>query len=717
MAAEDQTAVSPDDLFIGSAAPPLDPRPALLRLARRGLVVTALIGLAAVCAAAFALWQMRQHDVDSAARNLLHVARGLSAQTSREIAEADQDLTRIAAAARLQPESLRNAEQRSRIMAGSVENIAQAAAIAYIDPDGTRHVHTRPGASSAPGFPRTAPADGLIVRDGSDREPAGLFLQRTVSPRDGVVMLRLSDERLAALYGVWRGVTPMTVALTTLDQRTVVQYPPGTGAAGRPFSALGAASPARIVDDAAVRYTSPADGRAHLAATQRASGFPLLVHTTLAEDHVLAQWSSQSALVAGATFALVFIALLLARRHASELERRAAAVGEMQALQSALAAEEAKLQTIVRTVPSAVFQARLAGRRGITLSFMSAQIEALWGVPAQLALEHSRRALWKVPRAHRRQLLEGMSEAVLHGAGWDETVPIRTPQGMRWLRIHAAPGDDHGSFEDRAWDGIISDVTEQKLAEQKVMLLNLDLERRVAERTRELAELNRELEAFTDSVSHDLRAPLRGLRGYAERLKSVGALPADAPGLVERIIAQGGHMEQLIEALLELSQISRYDLRRTRTDLSEIATSTLRELAARDPQRTVRVEVEPGLKAHADPRLMRVLFENLLGNAWKFTRERADALIEVGTTEGEARTLFVRDNGAGFDPEYADKLFQPFQRLHPASRFEGTGIGLATVQRIVRRHGGRIRAQSKPDAGATFTIELPLESSVKYTRP
>jgi signal transduction histidine kinase len=343
---------------------------------------------------------------------------------------------------------------------------------------------------------------------------------------------------------------------------------------------------------------------------------------------------------------------------------------------------------------------------------MSAQIEALCGVPAQLTLGHTRRALWKVPRAHRRQLLQDLSEAVLQGAGWDVTVPIHAPHGVRWLRIHAAPAEDHGSGREQAWDGIISDVTEHKLAERQVVLLNLDLERRVAERTHELAELNRELEAFTDSVSHDLRAPLRGLRGYAGRLGSAHDLPAEASGLVERIAAQGEHMEQLIEALLELSQISRYDLRRTSTDVTEIAASTLRELARRDTQRAVRVAVEPGLKAYADPRLMRVLFENLLGNAWKFTRERPDALIEVGTSGAQAGAFFVRDNGAGFDPEYADRLFQPFQRLHPASRFEGTGIGLATVQRIVRRHGGRIRAQSTPGAGATFTIELPMESSV-----
>jgi light-regulated signal transduction histidine kinase (bacteriophytochrome) len=317
-----------------------------------------------------------------------------------------------------------------------------------------------------------------------------------------------------------------------------------------------------------------------------------------------------------------------------------------------------------------------------------------------------------VPRAHRRQLVECLSEAVLQGSGWDVTVPVQAAHGTRWLRIHAAPAHEPEAGRATVWDGIISDVTEQKLAERQIVLLNLDLERRVVERTQELAELNKELEAFTDSVSHDLRAPLRGIRGYAEILRSGGELPGEAGALIERIIAQGGHMEQLIEALLELSQLSRYALTRISVDVTEIASATLHELEVRDPARAVRWTVQPGLRAHADPRLVRVLFENLLGNAWKFTRDRAEAAIEVGSSVPRSGRpiYFVRDNGAGFDPEYAERLFRPFQRLHPASRFEGTGIGLATVQRIIHRHGGRIWAESRPEQGATFNFELPMES-------
>ncbi|MES2563719.1 MAG: ATP-binding protein, partial [Pseudomonadota bacterium] len=178
---------------------------------------------------------------------------------------------------------------------------------------------------------------------------------------------------------------------------------------------------------------------------------------------------------------------------------------------------------------------------------------------------------------------------------------------------------------------------------------------------------------------------------------------------VEKILAQGEHMEQLIAALLELSQISRHELRKIGTDLSEIAKHTLEELQSRDAGRAIRWSVEPGMRAYADPRLLRIVFDNLLGNAWKFTRDQQDPAIEVGTIAGDTCTFFVRDNGAGFDPQYAKKLFQPFQRLHPASQFEGTGIGLATVQRIVRRHGGRIWSESTPQHGATFFFGLPAQ--------
>ena len=717
-AARGPSAIRSSSTAIPPSAP--DPLRALLRLARRSVVLTALFGTAALTAAGFALWHMREDHVGASARHLAYIARGLAEQTAREIVDADQDLLRMTASARVQPERYLTPQQRATIMERNVASIAQAAALAFIDPAGAGHVYAKSPAAGAVPFIHRPGGDGLVVRDGSDRAPAGLFLQRTVwlgnADAGGVLLLRFSDDFFADLFRVWRGDTPAAVALATGQGRTLLQYPPASEAPGAALGALTAARAGTRIGTAAVRYTDPVDGRSYLLASRDVPGHPLAVHVWVAERDVLAQWLRQGALLAGATLALVLIALALARRHAAELGRRAGSLARMQDLQTALAAEEAKLHAIVRTVPSAVFQARLDSRRTVELSFMSAQIESLWGMPPEEVVRYPRRALRKVPRAHRRQLVEELAEAVREGGGWDVTVPVQAPHGMRWLRIHAAHVEENRGDSAVAWDGLVSDVTEQKLAERQIVLLNLDLERRVVERTQELAELNRELEAFTDSVSHDLRAPLRGIRGYAEIIRSAGPLPGESDALLDRVIAQGEHMEQLIEALLELSQLSRYELRRTAVDLSEAASATLRELQARDPDRIVAWTVQPGLHAHADPRLMRVLFENLLGNAWKFTRERADASIEVGAaaTRSEGPTYFVRDNGAGFDPAYADRLFRPFQRLHPASRFEGTGIGLATVQRIIRRHGGRIRAESKPGEGATFYFELPSESL--YTR-
>jgi light-regulated signal transduction histidine kinase (bacteriophytochrome) len=284
------------------------------------------------------------------------------------------------------------------------------------------------------------------------------------------------------------------------------------------------------------------------------------------------------------------------------------------------------------------------------------------------------------------------------------------------MRVHAAPAYKSGELP--VWDGIVSDVTEQKLAEQQIVRLNLDLERRVEERTRELAELNRELEAFSESVSHDLRAPLRGMRSYAELLRQSDVQTSpEARMMIDRIVAQGQQMEGLIETLLELSQITRRELRRMPTDMTAIARSIMEELQTRDGSRAVDWSVSEGMHAYADPRLMRVLYENLLANAWKFTRNRASACIEVGCMDNPQRTFYVRDNGAGFDPAYEDRLFQPFQRLHPASQFEGTGIGLATVQRIVRRHGGRVWGVSQPSQGATFYFELSTAGEANHTPP
>lgn len=974
--------------------------PALMRLARRSVLVTALIGLAALVVAGFALMQMRDHNLDSAVRNLRHVAYGLADETAREISEADRNLARLSEAATLRPELLENSQQRERLLPRNLASIAQAAAIAYTDSFGQRHYYGRGDAAAlAAAFPAVRLAEGLTVLAASGNEPAGLYLQQTVPLSgyngEGVLLMRLSERHFGDLFNVWRGRSSVKISLTTAENGPLLEHPDA------PVLAAKAPAPRTkdeggLLDAPAALHRNPVDGADYLVVSQAVAGYPLVVHAAISQGEALAEWTTQGAILVGAVVSLVLIMLVMARRHSAELARRAAAVGQMQTLQSALATEEAKLQAIyksalesiividehgiiervnptaeqtfgysadelvgrnvsilmpdpdrerhamyirrylesgtpriiggpgreltalrkdgtefpiklrigeqriegvrrftgtvrditqeklaeallrtesriaavlssaatidkvagevvaavcglgfayghwavrnsltrewrvwgqwmapgvdaervaplaqgpagpapegsatrawntgevlwrthlesrpdlprahaalaagflsrvavpvrssgeavavielfstrrdprnemlesalrniglqvgqlvsrlkaedqlqkiVRTVPSAVFQARVGERNTVALTFMSAQVETLWGVSAKSVLARPRQVLWKIPPAYRRDLLRALSRAVIRASGWDVTVPIMKGDGLRWLRVHAAPAYKRG--EAPVWDGIISDVTDQKRAEQQVVRLNLDLERRVEERTQQLAAVNKELEAFSESVSHDLRAPLRGMRSYAEMLKQSELVSGEALMMVERIAAQGMQMENLIQALLELSQISRHELRRTDTDMSATARAILEDLQAREPARNVEWTVQRGIRAYADPRMMRVLFENLLANAWKFTRNQEHARIEVGTLTAEPQAIFVRDNGAGFDPAYADKLFQPFQRLHPASQFEGTGIGLATVQRIVRRHGGRLWAESRPGEGASFYFEISAE--------
>lgn len=236
-----------------------------------------------------------------------------------------------------------------------------------------------------------------------------------------------------------------------------------------------------------------------------------------------------------------------------------------------------------------------------------------------------------------------------------------------------------------------------------------ELERAVADRTRDLLHLNRELEAFSYSVSHDLRAPVRALAGFAQALEEEYASRLDGPGLdyLARMRAASRRMSMLIDDLLQLSRVSRAELRRQDLDLSALVREVVAEVQDREPGRRVAWRIQAGVQARADPRLLRVALVNLVENAMKFTRPAAEPRIEFEAQDGpEGRSYLVRDNGAGFDMAYAGRLFQPFQRLHTAEEFEGTGVGLATLQRIVHRHGGRVWAEGQPGRGATFYFTL-----------
>jgi signal transduction histidine kinase len=253
------------------------------------------------------------------------------------------------------------------------------------------------------------------------------------------------------------------------------------------------------------------------------------------------------------------------------------------------------------------------------------------------------------------------------------------------------------------------EVLERKRVESEIRELNLELEKRVDDRTLQLAAANKELDAFAYSVSHDLRAPLRGIDGFSMALLEDYQDRFDETGkeYLNRIRKACVRMGNLIDDLLQMSRLSRGEIHRESVDLSGMAHAVLQELRQAAPDRKVQADITPGIVVIGDTALLRAVMDNLLGNAWKFTGKTEESLISFGVTEKDGKPVyFVRDNGAGFNMAYSDKLFGAFQRLHSPGEFEGTGIGLATVQRIIHRHGGRIWAQGEEGRGAIFHFTL-----------
>lgn len=318
---------------------------------------------------------------------------------------------------------------------------------------------------------------------------------------------------------------------------------------------------------------------------------------------------------------------------------------------------------------------------------------------------------WLPPEAA-RQVRENDAGVLAHGNPTELLESAPTPDGRmhHWLSLRFPFQSTSGQ---RFLGGVSLDVTDRLAAQEEVRRMNVELEARIALRTAQLEAANAELESFSYSVSHDLRAPLRSIKGFTQMLMEDHGERFDeaARQHMSRVCAATDRMSRLIDDLLALARVSRSELRRERVDLGAVARGVVEELRERDPARAVQVVVEEGLIVDADPRLLEVVLENLIGNAWKFTARKPAATIEVGSApcNGDGppgRAYYVRDDGAGFDMTYAGKLFSPFQRLHGIHEFDGAGVGLATVKRVIGRHGGRVWAEAEPDRGATFYFTL-----------
>ena len=365
---------------------------------------------------------------------------------------------------------------------------------------------------------------------------------------------------------------------------------------------------------------------------------------------------------------------------------------------------EEQLQKLSQAVEQATDPVVISNLGG-TIEYVNPAFERLTGFTAPEAIGQKPRIVRS--GRHPQEFYENIWDTILAGLPWQGVFVNRKKDGEIYFAETSITPIFSSERQITHFVAVQKDITERRLAEETAARLNESLQRRTAE----LEFTNKELEAFCYSVSHDLRAPLRGIDGFSQALLEdyAGRLDSQGQDYLRRVRTATQRMDLLIDDLLNLSRVTRAEICEERIELSALANSVAAELQRVQPGRRVEFVIAPELHAKGDARLLRQVFENLLGNAWKLTSKRPIARIEFGSAaQGGSTTYFVRDNGAGFDPAYTDKLFGVFQRLHAMTEFPGTGVGLATVQRIIHRHGGRVWAEAAVEQGATFYFTLGI---------
>lgn len=375
-------------------------------------------------------------------------------------------------------------------------------------------------------------------------------------------------------------------------------------------------------------------------------------------------------------------------------------IAEHQQAREALKQSESILRATMESINDGLL-VTLGGKR---ISHYNSRFCQIWSIPEEVLASENNQALiqYAAPQIDKPKLFTTKIEEIYKTSTISEDI------------LHLKDGRilERSSYPLRAESGrvwLFRDITERKRAEEEIRRLNEELEQRVFERTTQLEAANKELEAFAYSVSHDLRAPLRGIDGFSQALLEdyEDILDAQGQDYLNRVRSASQHMGQLIDDLLKLSRISRQEMQVEQVDLSALANEIAEELRQAEAGRKVEFVIAEGVTVRGDPNLLRIMLNNLMANAWKFTAKVTQARIHFYETEKDGEKIYVvQDNGAGFDMQYAHNLFGAFQRLHSVREYEGTGIGLATALRIIHRHGGRIWAEAVVGAGATFYFTL-----------
>jgi PAS domain S-box-containing protein len=679
--------------------------PRLAGLSPRGLVtLCGSLLIAAVIAGALASVQaLRERESVRTERLILEVSRTLADKTVFAIQDIDLVLRMTAERHGEEGQGADDQEVHRRLRQ-RIRLLTQARVLFVTDGQGQILHSSR---SSPP--PRLNLADRDYFNRVRDSDNLDVFVSRPDQDRIDPWRTFHFSRRLETQDGRFDGVA---VALVDVDYITAFYQGSGLppealirlirndGTEISRYSASSTATPTRPISHAGgIERSVAEDGRPVLASVYPLSHYPLQLEISLPAHAALADWRQMA-------WTIAVMALMASLAIAYYIRKFTLHLGRYQAKSAALQQSEERFDLAVRASMAGVFDWALPSSR----LHLSPRFCELLGLPVA-ERDMSTAEFYALLHPDDIEAVRAAIDAHLtNGRALDIDCRRRSAEGTHtWFNLRGLAVRNKQGRPLRLV-GSVTDVQHRHELMEDARCLNEDLARRVETRTQELQAANRELEAFSYSVSHDLRAPLRAIDGFSSLvlIDCGGQLSDQCRDYLQRSRRASHRMSQIIDDLLLLSRVTRGELKRQDIDLTSLAFALVEELRHEAPERSVGVAIEENLRANADPGLLRILLKNLLNNAWKFTMGRDNAAIAVGMqlSANGTNAFFVRDHGAGFDMKYADKLFRPFQRLHTREEFPGTGIGLATALRIVERHGGLIWGTGEVGVGATFYFTL-----------